>query len=636
MATAGAAEVIVQFDFDGARADRRDAQLNATLPLQRYLETLHRNHQSMRDGAVTAYIPELAKADPDWFGIGVVTVDGYTYAVGDSDRAFTIQSISKPVLYAAALADRGRAAVLRKVGVEPSGEAFNSISLDPQTGAPLNPMINAGAIATTALVRGETASEKWQRITDIMSRFIGRDVDVDEAVYRSESNTGFRNRAIAWMLKNFGIIDGDPMESLENYFRQCSVRVTCRDLACLAATLANGGVNPITGVRAVPAEDVQAVLSIMATCGMYDYAGSWLYEVGLPAKSGVSGGVIAVLPGRFGIAIFSPPLDANSNSTRGIAVCRQMSRDFGLHAFGGSMSPSLVLSRVYSAREAPSRRVRGTAVATRLQVLAPQIKCLTLQGDVGFDGAEYVVRNLMQLAADADSFVLDMHRVTYLTDGGARLLHDVRRSLFEQGKALVYARIRGRAVVLHALRHTLPQGDNGFLSFEDNDLAVEWCEDRLLASHNVPLPRASTLGSFPLFAGIGAKALARLEPVMPSVVFPAGTTIIFAGPGDDDRIFFIESGEVSVVLELSDGAHQRIATLSSGMSFGEMTMLGSTSRSASVHADTEVRVWTLRASALDVLSLRHPDIKITILKNLSLDLAQRLRQANLLIGTLAA
>ena len=626
----------MQLNFDGGSADRPDAQSSGTLPLQRYLNALHRSHHALRDGTVATYIPELAKADPDWFGICVVTVDGYAYTVGDSDRAFTIQSISKPVVYAAALADRGRAGVLRKVGVEPSGEAFNSISLNPQTGAPLNPMINAGAIATTALVRGDTAAEKWARIAEIMSRFIGREASVDEAIYRSESSTGFRNRAIAWMLKNFGVIEGEPMESLENYFRQCSVLVTCRDLACLAATLANGGVNPVTRERAVAAEDVQAVLSIMATCGMYDYAGSWLYEVGLPAKSGVSGGVIAVLPGRFGIAIYSPPLDANANSTRGIAVCKQMSRDFGLHAFGGSMSPSLVLSRIYSAREAPSRRVRTTAVAARLQALAPQIKCLSLQGDVGFDGAEFIVRNLMRLSGETDSFVLDMHRVTFLTEGGARLLHDVRKSLFAQGKALVYSRIRGRAAVLNALRHTVPEGDNGFLSFEDNDLAVEWCEDRLLASHNVPLPRASTLASFPLFAGIGAKALARLEPVMPSVVFPTGATIISAGPGDDDRIFFIESGEVSVVLGLSDGSHQRIATLSSGMSFGEMTMLGSTTRSASVHADTEVRAWTLRASALDVLALQHPDIKITILKNLSLDLAQRLRQANLLIGTLAA
>ena len=246
-----------------------------TLPLQRYLTALHQKYQALDDGAVASYIPELAKADPDWFGICVVTTDGYAYAVGESDRHFTAQSVSKPAVYAAALADRGREGVLSKVGVEPSGEAFNSISLDPQTGAPLNPMINAGAIATTGLVAGATALEQWERIADVMSTFCGRSLTVDGAVYRSESESGFRNRAIAWMLKNFGIIEGDPMPVLENYFRQCSILVTCRDLAFMAATLANGGVHPRTGKRAVPADEIQAVLSIMATCGMYVYAGSW-------------------------------------------------------------------------------------------------------------------------------------------------------------------------------------------------------------------------------------------------------------------------------------------------------------------------------------------------------------------------
>jgi glutaminase len=187
-----------------------------TLPLHRYLAALHEKYRAMDDGTVTTYIPELAKADPNWFGICVVTTDGYVYAVGDSEVPFTIQSVSKPAVYAAALADRGRAAVLRKVGVEPSGEAFNSISLDPQTGAPLNPMINAGAIATTGLVAGAIAAQQWERIVEVISNFCGRPVTIDEAVYRSESESGFRNRAIAWMLKNFDVIDGDPMPVLEN------------------------------------------------------------------------------------------------------------------------------------------------------------------------------------------------------------------------------------------------------------------------------------------------------------------------------------------------------------------------------------------------------------------------------------
>ncbi|HEV8258122.1 MAG TPA: glutaminase A [Casimicrobiaceae bacterium] len=607
-----------------------------TLPLQRYLTALHQTYRALDDGAVATYIPELAKADPDWFGICVVTTDGYAYAVGESDRHFTVQSVSKPAVYAAALADRGREGVLRRVGVEPSGEAFNSISLDPQTGAPLNPMINAGAIATTGLIAGATAVEQWERIADVMSTFCGRSLSVDSAVYRSESESGFRNRAIAWMLKNFGIIEGDPMPVLENYFRQCSILVTCRDLAFMAATLANGGVHPRTGKRAVPADEIQAVLSIMATCGMYDYAGSWLYEVGLPAKSGVSGGVIAVMPGRFGIAIFSPRLDENGNSARGIAVCREISREFGLHVFGVSVSPSLVLSRVFSALDLPSRRVRSTVMSIRLRETASRIRCYCLQGEVAFDGAEFVVRNLVQAALEVDSFILDMHRVSYLAESAARLLHDVRQLLVAQGKALVFSRIRGRAVVEAALRHALPEGDNGYLSFEDNDLAVEWCEDRLLESAAELSPRVSTVAAFPLFAGMPERTLARLQERMQSADYPAGATIISAGQEQDDRVFFIREGEVSVVLSLADGSHQRLATLSSGMSFGEMAMLGKEARSASVHADTAVRSWTLSAKVLDELAVDYPEIKIAVLGNLSRDLAQKLRQANQLIGVLAA
>jgi glutaminase len=374
----------------------------------------------------------------------------------------------------------------------------------------------------------------------------------------------------------------------------------------------------------------------MATCGMYDYAGSWLYEVGLPAKSGVSGGVIAVMPGRFGIAIFSPRLDENGNSARGIAVCREISREFGLHVFGVSASPSLVLSRVFSALDLPSRRVRSTLMSIRLRETASRIRCYCLQGEVAFDGAEFVVRNLVQAAPETDSFILDMHRVSYLAESSARLLHDVRQLLVAQGKALVFSRIHGRAVVEAALRHALPEGDNGYLSFEDNDLAVEWCEDRLLESAAELPPHVSTVAAFPLFAGMSERALARLQERMQSADYPAGATIISAGQEQDDRVYFIREGEVSVVLSLSDGSHQRLATLSSGMSFGEMAMLGKVARSASVHADTAVRSWTLSAEVIDELAVDYPEIKISVLGNLSRDLAQKLRQANQLIGVLAA
>jgi glutaminase len=275
-------------------------------------------------------------------------------------------------------------------------------------------------------------------------------------------------------------------------------------------------------------------------------------------------------------------------------------------------------------------------MSSRLREAASRIKCYCLQGEVAFDGAEFVVRNLVQAAPEADSFILDMHRVSYLAESAARLLHDVRQLLVAQGKALVFSRIHGRAVVEAALRHALPEGDNGYLSFEDNDLAVEWCEDRLLESAAELSPHVSTVAAFPLFAGMPERTLARLKDCMQSADYPEGATIIQAGQEQDDRVFFIREGEVSVVLSLADGSHQRLATLSSGMSFGEMAMLGKVARSASVHADTAVRSWTLSAKVLDELAVDHPEIKIAVLGNLSRDLAQKLRQANQLIGVLAA
>jgi glutaminase len=300
------------------------------------------------------------------------------------------------------------------------------------------------------------------------------------------------------------------------------------------------------------------------------------------------------------------------------------------------VSPSLALSRVYTALDVPSRRLRPPPVAARLRQVASRIKCYCLQGEVAFDGAEFVVRSLMQATSESDSFILDMHRVSYLADSAAWLLHDVRQLLVAQGKAVVFSRIRGRAVVEAALRHALPEGDNGYLSFEDNDLALEWCEERLLSAETELPPPEGTVAGFPLFAGMSERALTLLRERLRSVDFVAGAIIISSGEEQDDRVFFLREGEVSVVLSLGDGSHQRLATLSAGMSFGEMVMLGSRARSASVHADTAVRSWTLSAEALDELAVNHPEIKIAILKNLSLDLAHKLRQANQLIGVLAA
>lgn len=305
-------------------------------PFRAYLKDLHEMYYRVQEGNVASYIPELAKANPDWFGISVVTPDGRVYEVGDSLQSFTIQSISKAFVYGMVLEEYGRDYVLSKVGVEPTGEAFNAIVLDEKTNRPYNPMVNAGAIAVTDLVPGNNATERLNKILRMFELYTGRPVTVDISVATSERITGSRNRAIAHLMHNFGMIGNNIDESLDIYFQQCSILVTSHDLAVIGATLANSGINPITGKRAIDARYVQDVLSVMHSCGMYDYSGEWLYKVGLPAKSGVGGGIIAVSPNKLGIGVFSPRLDAKGNSIRGIKVCEELATTLGLHLFNAA------------------------------------------------------------------------------------------------------------------------------------------------------------------------------------------------------------------------------------------------------------------------------------------------------------
>ena len=604
-------------------------------PIQGYLESLHSRLAGMHGGKVASYIPELTKANPDWFGICLVTMDGSMYAVGESEQPFTIQSISKPFVYATALADKGWEYVAGKVGVEPSGDAFNSISLNPQTGAPLNPMINAGAIATTSLVAGASPEVQWERISRSLSDFVGRDLKVDESVYRSESETGFRNRAIAWMLKNFDIIDGEPMATLENYFRQCSLLVSCRDLAYMAATLANGGVNPLTGRRALAAEHVERVLSVMSTCGMYDYAGSWMYEIGMPAKSGVGGGIIAVLPGRFGIGIFSPRLDEKGNSVRGIEVCKRLSQDFNLHVFASARHPGMALGRVYTGADAPARREPSAEMRAYLEQHAHRIKYLCLHGYLAVDGVEFIIRRMQELAPDTHSFILDMHQVAGISDSAALLLNQARIGFAEDGVAVVCSRIHDRPAIIDPMRKQARKGDRGFLSFEDNDLAVEWCENRLFGeAMQTPAAPASLTDSL-LFKGVPAALISQVEKVSSPQRFAPGERILETGQVGDGRIFFIESGQVSILVPLHNGDHLRITSLGPGMNFGEMALLGQTTRSASAHADTEVKCRVLDIGDFNRIADEHPLLKITLLENLARDMAGRLRAANQWIAALA-
>jgi glutaminase len=326
---------------NGNKADNGGTDLDALLgkvrgaasPLRAVLREIHTKYKDFNEGAVANYIPELARANPKWFGIAIVTVDGTTIEIGDSKELFTIQSLSKPFVWGLALEDNGRDHVETKIGVEPTGDAFNSIVLDEATNRPFNPMVNAGAIAAADLVKGKDISERVNRMIEMFRRYMGRTPVIDTAVYTSERTTGHRNRAIAHMMLNFGMVTERVPDSLDFYFQQCSVLIHCADLALMGATLANDGVNPVTGERALDAKYVRDLLSVMYTCGMYDFSGEWSYRVGLPAKSGVGGGIVAVVPGRMGIATFSPLLDARGNSARGIKACQELADRFGLHVF---------------------------------------------------------------------------------------------------------------------------------------------------------------------------------------------------------------------------------------------------------------------------------------------------------------
>jgi len=591
-------------------------------PIHAYLADLHARHARNEGGHVASYIPELTHADPRWFGICIATRDGIVYEVGDTARPFTLQSASKPFTYGLALGDHGEDAVLAKIGVEPSGEAFNAISLRPQTGAPMNPLINAGAIAACGLVRGDTVEERIARILATYSRFAGRQLDIDERVYASESATGHRNRAIGWMLRSFGILPDEPSVTLETYFRQCSIRVTCRDLAIMGATLANGGVNPVTGERAIDAVSVDNVLSVMATCGMYDFSGEWLYRTGLPAKSGVGGGILAVQPARLGIAVFSPALDEHGNSVRGIAVCRELAADLGLHIFDVSRRPAPVLRLATSRRTVHSSRRRPPAAAEYLQSTGNRLRLYHLQGALVFAAVEPVIRELMSRTETAERFVVNLRSVQSMDGAAARLLARTHATLTELGKLLLFTEAS-------AWWESLTEaGVPRAAFFSDDDFALEFCENAMLA-RRFPDERWDapvTLAQCAMFGGMGADALATLEAVLERRTWAAGQTIIVAGQHSDE-LFVIVRGSAMVSIPTQEGI-ARLAVFTPGMSFGEVAFVDREVRTANVTAIDQVECRVLTQQAFARLEIEAPAIKIRLLENIAKGLTSFLRQAD--------
>ncbi|WP_431278570.1 glutaminase A [Leifsonia poae] len=323
---------------DGPAPASREAISTGSLPgperVKQALGDAYRRYRDLDEGKVADYIPSLARVDPSLFGLSVCSVEGLTASVGDVTHEFSIQSISKVFVFALVCQELGHLAVSRRVGVNNTGLPFNSVmAIELADGQPRNPLVNAGAITTTSLVPGSTPDAKWAFIKDGLSRFAGRPLDIDEEVYASEAATNQRNMAIARLLQSYGRLDTDPIETTDVYTKQCSLLLSTEDLAVMAATLADGGVNPVTHQKVVDPSVCRDTLAVMAASGLYEFSGDWLFEVGMPGKSGVSGGIITVAPGKGGLATFSPPLDPAGNSVRGQRAARYVAHAIGLDLF---------------------------------------------------------------------------------------------------------------------------------------------------------------------------------------------------------------------------------------------------------------------------------------------------------------
>ncbi len=311
---------------------------NGRLPspecVQNLIEETHAKFRTVNEGANADYIPALAGAPTESFGICLTETSGVVHEAGDTNTPFSIQSVSKPFVFALICQAIGEEAAREKLGANSTGLPFNSVlAIERSKDGTTNPMVNAGAIAAASLAPGGNAEEKWTFLCDGLSRFAGRTLDLDPVVYESEMATNQRNQGIASLLGSYQKMYWDPAEATDIYTRQCSLNVTARDLSIMAATLANGGVNPVTGESVVDAIHCQHVLAVMVTAGLYENSGDWLYETGLPGKSGVSGGMITVAPGKGGLATFSSPLDEAGNSVRGQLTARYLSERLGLNLF---------------------------------------------------------------------------------------------------------------------------------------------------------------------------------------------------------------------------------------------------------------------------------------------------------------
>jgi glutaminase len=585
-------------------------------PVQVRLDELHARVLENCEGEVATYIPALGKADPSLFGLALATHDGHVYESGDTSVGFTIQSVSKPFVYALALDDKGLNGMLERVGVEPTGEGFDALRLEPGTGRPLNPMVNAGAIVTASMVRGDDWGQRFQRILDGLSAFAGRDLRVDHEVLASEERTGDHNRALGYLLRNAGVLEGNVDEALSVYFRQCSVVVTARDLAVMGATLAGGGVNPVTGRRVVGADTSEHVLAVMATCGTYDFAGEWLLRAGLPAKSGVAGGLVAVLPSQLGIGVFSPPLDRRGTSVRAIAACQELSARFGLHLMRPVNRTAPVLHRFLRGDALNSQRSRRHAEREILAANAARIAICELQGDLGFAAADVAVRAIADGLDGVDWLVLDLHRVGRAEPVAVDLLGTLVDELRGRGIATAVSTEDGESPVVAEA------------AFRSLDEALEWCEDALIARECPADGRWDSrvpLGEQDLLRDLPAEMIDILTPLVAERRLAPGEPLFEPGDQPDETLYFVVSGGL-IAQSTGDGV-TRVASMGPGTTVTKLTLLDDRNPYRIVAEEPTV-LQVLGQAVLKRLEDEHPQVVEALHWAMARGLAARLRQAD--------
>jgi len=591
-------------------------------PVAQFLAACVGAYGGNNDGAVANYIPELSKANPAHFGVALTTIDGHVYEAGDSQVQFTIQSISKAFVFALALEKLGHERVEATIGVEPSGEPFNSIHLNNEN-RPFNAMVNAGAIACSGLIHQIAGDLAFERILEALSSFAGRSLEVDESVFESERTTGDRNRAIAFLLRNYDVVRGDVNAVLDVYFRQCSILVNARDLAVMAATLANRGINPLTGEQVVSPYAVSRTLSVMTSSGMYDYAGEWVYRVGIPAKSGVGGGIVAALPSQFGLGTFSPLLDSHGNSVRGLKVCEDLSSHFDLHVLNRNNDVRTSVIAEYDIRGMSSRRNRQPSEQQILDERHQEIRVIELIGALSFASVDYITRRLTHESPHPQFQILDLRRVPTMTRGAGMLLARSLAMLTNTGTTVILSGME-KSSDEWAVLAPLVADISKLRVFDLLDEAIEWAEDQIIYRYGGydNVRESAGLAEHALLSGLSEADVAELANLATPRRFQAGQRIITCGDAATS-MFFLQSGMVSV--KLPSGV--RLATLTQGMVFGEMALIEGP-RHADVWADTAVTCLELPLEEFYRFRAKSPALGEQIARNLAAILARRLIAAN--------